>query len=119
MTKRAGRVAFFGRLAQLVRAAGLQPAGRGFESLSAHSNTHSLDRNLATRNRAFTGTVRSTNGVLTASSSCRPTQPPPSRVPGGRNGPTAEARTDEFGTFNIPSVVEITTSVNVIAMTVP
>jgi alkanesulfonate monooxygenase SsuD/methylene tetrahydromethanopterin reductase-like flavin-dependent oxidoreductase (luciferase family) len=25
-----------GRLAQLVRAAGLQPAGRGFESLSAH-----------------------------------------------------------------------------------
>jgi hypothetical protein len=26
-----------GRLAQLVRAAGLQPAGRGFESLSAHS----------------------------------------------------------------------------------
>ncbi len=27
----------FGRLAQLVRAAGLQPAGRGFESLSAHS----------------------------------------------------------------------------------
>ena len=36
MTKRAGRVAFSGRLAQLVRAAGLQPAGRGFESLSAH-----------------------------------------------------------------------------------
>ena len=27
---------FCGRLAQLVRAAGLQPAGRGFESLSAH-----------------------------------------------------------------------------------
>ncbi len=27
-----------GRLAQLVRAAGLQPAGRGFESLSAHSD---------------------------------------------------------------------------------
>jgi hypothetical protein len=26
-----------GRLAQMVRAAGLQPAGRGFESLSAHS----------------------------------------------------------------------------------
>ena len=36
MTKRPGRVAFSGRLAQLVRAAGLQPAGRGFESLSAH-----------------------------------------------------------------------------------
>ena len=36
MTKRAGRVAFLGRLAQLVRAAGLQPAGRGFDSLSAH-----------------------------------------------------------------------------------
>jgi hypothetical protein len=36
MTKRAGKVAFSGRLAQLVRAAGLQPAGRGFESLSAH-----------------------------------------------------------------------------------
>ncbi len=35
--KRAGKVAFSGRLAQLVRAAGLQPAGRGFESLSAHS----------------------------------------------------------------------------------
>jgi hypothetical protein len=34
--KRAGRVTFSGRLAQLVRAAGLQPAGRGFESLSAH-----------------------------------------------------------------------------------
>ena len=35
--KRAGRVHFSGRLAQLVRAAGLQPAGRGFESLSAHN----------------------------------------------------------------------------------
>jgi hypothetical protein len=35
--KRAGRVLFFGRIAQLVRAAGLQPAGRGFESLCAHS----------------------------------------------------------------------------------
>jgi hypothetical protein len=35
--KRAGSVVFSGRLAQLVRAAGLQPAGRGFESLSAHS----------------------------------------------------------------------------------
>ena len=36
LTKRAGRVGFSGRLAQLVRAAGLQPAGQGFESLSAH-----------------------------------------------------------------------------------
>jgi hypothetical protein len=34
--KEAGRLLLFGRLAQLVRAAGLQPAGRGFESLSAH-----------------------------------------------------------------------------------
>ena len=40
MTKRAGRVAFLGRLAQLVRAAGLQPAGRGFEPLSAHLERH-------------------------------------------------------------------------------
>jgi hypothetical protein len=32
-----GRMYALGRLAQLVRAAGLQPAGRGFESLSAHS----------------------------------------------------------------------------------
>ena len=40
VTKRAGRVAFSGRLAQLVRAAGLQPAGRGFESLSAHHWAH-------------------------------------------------------------------------------
>ena len=31
------RLASRGRLAQLVRAAGLQPAGRGFESLSAHA----------------------------------------------------------------------------------
>src|ERR1700722_14429211 len=38
MTKRAGRVTFSGRLAQLVRAAGLQRSGRGIESLSAHSH---------------------------------------------------------------------------------
>jgi hypothetical protein len=37
MIKRPAKVAFLGRLAQLVRAAGLQPAGRGFESLSAHA----------------------------------------------------------------------------------
>jgi hypothetical protein len=44
--ERAGRVHFSGRLAQLVRAAGLQPAGRGFESLSAHSvmSRDTLDR---------------------------------------------------------------------------
>ncbi len=58
MTKRPGRVVFLGRLAQLVRAAGLQPAGRGFESLSAHcivAGEMGLDAGTAQRRRLTQG----------------------------------------------------------------
>ena len=52
-----------GRLAQLVRAAGLQPAGRGFESLSAHQPGRCANRILWVVAPAYWNTEGRVDGV--------------------------------------------------------